>query len=309
MNKNAHPFKQLLVLIGSHIGMLVPLVLICVAVLAIVMTKGDGGDPQAMLSATGNSLSSGWMTAVLIVLQSVLLFMVPVIIVANCFYRDNKREFYCFDLSERKWLLALAGVIVYALLSPLVDWLGFWNNHWNVGETFSMMSKEYEEMIMGIVRKAASAGSVGLVIMVLVMAVVPAICEELFFRVGLQQLLGKWFKNDHVAVVVTAFVFSLMHLDMSGFLIRFVMGLVLGYVFLYSRSLVPNVMLHFLNNAVATISSYVAIRNRTPLAKLEEPWMVHWLPTVLCTIAALVLFWYCFVRKSNTIQQSEDMDS
>jgi hypothetical protein len=138
------------------------------------------------------------------------------------------------------------------------------------------------------------------------MAVIPAICEELFFRVGLQQLLGKWFKNDHVAVVVTAFVFSLVHLDMSGFLVRFVMGLVLGYVFLYSRSLVPNVMLHFLNNAVATISTYVAIRNRTPLAKLEEPWMVHWLPTVLCTIAALALFWYYFVRKPKATGYSID---
>ena len=297
MKKIVHPFKQLLVLIGSQIGMLVAMVLLCVVVFAVVMAKGNGGDPQAILSATGNSLSSGWMMAVLLVAQSVLLFLVPVVILAGCYYRDNKREFYRFDLSNRKWLLALAGVIVYVLLSPLVDWLGFWNNHWNVGEMFSMMSKEYQEMIMGIVRKAASAGTVGLLIMVLVMAVVPALCEELFFRVGLQQLLGKWFKNDHVAVVVTAFVFSLMHMEMSGFLIRFVLGLVLGYVFLYSRSLVPNVMLHFMNNAVATISYYVAIRNRTPLAKLEEPWMVHWLPTVLCTIAALVLFWYFFVRE------------
>lgn len=300
MNKNAHPFKQLLVLIGSHIGMLFPLVLL-VVILTVVLNKGDvnpvqttllGDNPRLLMAAT--------------VLQSLLLFLVPVMIVANVFYRDNKRDFYRFDLSNRKWLLALAGVVVYALLSPLVDWLGFWNNHWNVGEMFSIMSDEYYHTVMGIVRKAASAGSVGLLIMVLVMAVVPAICEELFFRVGLQQLLGKWFKNDHVAVVVTAFVFSLMHMDMSGFLVRFVMGLVLGYVFLYSRSLVPNVMLHFLNNAVATISTYVAIRNRTPLAKLEEPWMVHWLPTVLCTIAALALFWYCFVRKPKATGYSID---
>jgi len=291
MNKNAHPFKQLLVLIGSHIGMLFPLVLL-VVILTVVLNKGDvnpvqtnllGDNPRLLMSTT--------------VLQSLLLFLVPVIIVANVFYRDIKRDFYRFDLGSRKWLLALAGVVVYALLSPLIDWIGFWNNHWNVGKMFSMMSDEYYHTVMGIVRKAASAGTVGLLIMVLVMAVIPAICEELFFRIGLQQLLGKWFKNDHVAVVVTAFVFSLMHLDMSGFLVRFVMGLVLGYVFLYSRSLVPNVMLHFLNNAVATISTYVAIRNRTPLAKLEEPWMVHWLPTVLCTIAALVLFWYFFVRE------------
>lgn len=300
MNKNAHPFKQLLVLIGSHIGMLFPLVLLIV-ILTVVLNKGDVNPVQTNLLGDNPGLLMAST-----VLQSLLLFLVPVIIVANVFYRDNKRDFYRFDLGSQKWLLALAGVVVYALLSPLIDWLGFWNNHWNVGEMFSIMSDEYYHTVMGIVRKAASAGSVGLLIMVLVMAVVPAICEELFFRVGLQQLLGKWFKNDHVAVVVTAFVFSLMHMDMSGFLVRFVMGLVLGYVFLYSRSLVPNVMLHFLNNAVATISTYVAIRNRTPLAKLEEPWMVHWLPTVLCTIAALALFWYCFVRKPKATGYSID---
>lgn len=300
MNKNAHPFKQLLVLIGSHIGMLFPLVLL-VVILTVVLNKGDVNPVQTTLLGDNPGLLMASTVS-----QSLLLFLVPVIIVANVFYSDNKRDFYRFDFGSHKWLLALASVVIYALLSPLIDWIGFWNNHWNVGKMFSMMSDEYYHTVMGIVRKAASAGSVGLLIMVLVMAVIPAICEELFFRVGLQQLLGKWFKNDHVAVVVTAFVFSLMHMDMSGFLVRFVMGLVLGYVFLYSRSLVPNVMLHFLNNAVATISTYVAIRNRTPLAKLEEPWMVHWLPTVLCTIAALVLFWYCFVRKQKATGYSID---
>lgn len=300
MNKNAHPFKQLLVLIGSHIGMLFPLVLL-VVILTVVLNKGDVNPVQTTLLGDNPGLLMASTVS-----QSLLLFLVPVIIVANVFYRDNKRDFYRFDFGSHKWLLALASVVIYALLSPLIDWIGFWNNHWNVGKMFSMMSDEYYHTVMGIVRKAASAGSVGLLIMVLVMAVIPAICEELFFRVGLQQLLGKWFKNDHVAVVVTAFVFSLVHLDMSGFLVRFVMGLVLGYVFLYSRSLVPNVMLHFLNNAVATISTYVAICNRTPLAKLEEPWMVHWLPTVLCTIAALVLFWYCFVRKPKATGYSID---
>lgn len=297
MNKNAHPFKQLLVLIGSHIGMLFPLVLL-VVVLAVVINKGDVNPLQTTLLGDNPRLLMATIT-----LQSVLLFLMPVLIVARCFYRDEKREFYCYDFSSRKWLLALAGVVIYALLMPFLDWLGVWNNHWNVGEMFSLMSEEYNEMFMGIIKGATNAGFIGLLKMIVVLAVLPAICEEFFFRVGMQQLLGKWFKNDHIAVVVTALIFSFMHLDMSGFLVRFVMGLVLGYVFLYSRSVVPNVMLHFLNNAVATISTYVALRNGTSMAELEEPWMLHWLPTTLCTVVALVLFWYCFVRKQNTIRR------
>ena len=97
---------------------------------------------------------------------------------------------------------------------------------------------------------------------------------------------------------------------MEGFLVRFLMGMVLGYVFLYSRSLVPNVMLHFVNNAVATVSMYFALRSGKSLAELEQPWMLHWLPTTICTIAALAVFWYCFLRKTNAIQQqSNGLDS
>ena len=300
MNKNAHPFKQLLVLVGSHVVMFIPLVLL-VVVLTVVINKGDVNPVQTTLLSDNPRI-----LIATIILQSILLFLVPVLIVARCFYRDEKREFYCYDLSSHKWLLALAGVAIYALLTPFVDWLAVWNNHWNVGEMFSIMSEEYNHMIIGIVEKAVNAGFIGLLLMVLAVAVLPAICEELFFRVGLQQLLGKWFRNDHAAVVVTALIFSFVHLDMDGFLIRFVMGMVLGYVFLYSRSLVPNVMLHFVNNALSTVSMYFALRNGKSLAELEQPWMLHWLPTTICTIAALVLFWYCFVRKTNTVQQQSD---
>ena len=300
MKKNAHPFKQLLVLVGSHLGMLFPLVLLIV-VLTVAMNKGDVNPVQTTLLGDNPRLLMA-----ITFLQSILLFLVPVLIVANIFYRDNKREFYHYDLSRSKWLLALAGVATYALLTPFADWLGVWNNQWDFGQMFSLMSDEYTKMIYEVVGAAVNAGFIGLLLMVLAVAVIPAICEELFFRVGLQQLLGKWFRNDHVAVVVTALIFSFVHFDMDGFLIRFVMGMVLGYVFLYSRSLVPNVMLHFVNNALSTVSMYFALRNGKSLAELEQPWMLHWLPTTICTIAAIVLFWYCFVRKRNTVQQQSD---
>ena len=302
MNKNAHPFKQLLVLVGSHLGMLVALVLILVVVM-VAMIAGGNGDAQSIVSYFDGNMG---LLMVMDFVQSILLFGVPVLIVARCFYRDNKREFYCYDLSRSKWLLALAGVATYALLTPFADWLGVWNNQWDFGQMFSFLSEEYSQIIYKTVEKAVNAGFIGLLLMVLAVAVLPAICEELFFRVGLQQLLGKWFRNDHAAVVVTALIFSFVHFDMDGFLIRFVMGMVLGYVFLYSRSLVPNVMLHFVNNALSTVSMYFALRNGKSLAELEQPWMLHWLPTTICTIAAIVLFWYCFVRKRNTVQQQSD---
>ena len=101
MKHNAHPFKQLLVLIGSQLGMLVPLVFLII-IITVVINKGDVNPVQSTLLGDNPRL-----LMIVTVLQSVLLFLVPVLIVANVFYRDSKREFYCFDLSSRKWLLAL----------------------------------------------------------------------------------------------------------------------------------------------------------------------------------------------------------
>ena len=114
MEKNAHPFKQLLVLVGSHLGMLIALELILVVVVVAMVAGGNGDAPSMLSNLDGNM---GLLMAMTFV-QDTLLFVVPVLIVARCFYRDNKREFYRYDLSRSKWLLALAGVAPYALLTP-----------------------------------------------------------------------------------------------------------------------------------------------------------------------------------------------
>ena len=229
-------------------------------------------------------------------LSSIILMAVPVYLFALMFYRHEMRDFFRLDFSRPKWILAAAAIAIYALLTPLVDWLTVLNGKMDFGNIFAGLTEKYYDVIYGMIQDATTKGFGGLVMLVVSMAVIPAICEELFFRVGVQQLLGKWFRNDHVAIVVTALVFSFIHLDMSGFIDRFVIGLMLGYVFCYSRSLVPNVMLHFANNAVYAVWFYVAFRNGTPLEQLEEPMAVHWSLTVLCTVASMGLFWLCFIR-------------
>jgi uncharacterized protein len=85
---------------------------------------------------------------------------------------------------------------------------------------------------------------------IFVFAFVPAICEELFFRGAMQQVFGDWTRNKHLAVLITAGVFTLLHFHFSGLIPRFVMGVALGYVFIWSGSLQLSILLHFLYNAI-----------------------------------------------------------
>jgi membrane protease YdiL (CAAX protease family) len=91
----------------------------------------------------------------------------------------------------------------------------------------------------------------------LMIAVLPAIGEEMIFRGVFQKILCKLLKSGHLAVWVMAFLFSAVHLQFYGFLPRFILGLVFGYLFLWSDTLWLPVILHFLNNAVSVIAVYM----------------------------------------------------
>lgn len=95
---------------------------------------------------------------------------------------------------------------------------------------------------------------------VIALAVIPAFGEELLFRGTLQRFLVEKFGNIHNAIFVTAFIFSSLHLDINGFFYRFFLGVLFGYVYVWSRSLWPSIVMHALNNMIVVINSYVLMK-------------------------------------------------
>lgn len=92
---------------------------------------------------------------------------------------------------------------------------------------------------------------------VFIIAVIPAIGEEIIFRGVFQKILYNLFKSGHLAIWVTAFVFSALHFQFFGFVPRFILGLVFGYLFFWSGTLWLPVISHFVNNAVSVIAIYI----------------------------------------------------
>ncbi|MFN3918300.1 MAG: lysostaphin resistance A-like protein [Flavobacteriales bacterium] len=125
-------------------------------------------------------------------------------------------------------------------------------------------------------------------------AIIPAIGEELFFRGIVQGLLLRSFKNVHIAIWLTAAVFSLIHFDMSGFLVRFAIGAFLGYVLIITGSILAPMLIHFLNNAYAVIAFYVY----SPQSVYEQSMPNNVFVMLAVTLICSGVFYFFFRRNS-----------
>ena len=89
-----------------------------------------------------------------------------------------------------------------------------------------------------------------------IVAVLPAVCEEWAFRGVIQQHLIRWTGRAALPVVLTAVLFSILHLQPHGFCARIFLGAVYGVLTVLSGSLIPAMLAHFINNAGMVVKSY-----------------------------------------------------
>jgi hypothetical protein len=95
------------------------------------------------------------------------------------------------------------------------------------------------------------------------------VCEEVFFRGYVQRVLRDWVKNPHLTIFCTALFFSAFHLQFAGFVPRFLLGAMLGYLFYWSGSLWLSVTAHFTNNAIAVCAYFYLSYNKLPVNMQE----------------------------------------
>lgn len=91
---------------------------------------------------------------------------------------------------------------------------------------------------------------------ILLVGVLAALGEELFFRSILQRIFIQLFKSPWAGIIVTAAFFSAIHMQFSGFLPRMALGIALGALYWYSGSIWPGVLFHFLYNSLGVIMAY-----------------------------------------------------
>jgi uncharacterized protein len=119
-------------------------------------------------------------------------------------------------------------------------------------------------------------GFAGAFVNTLLIGVMPAISEELLFRGVIQRQLGRLLHNDHAQVWITAAIFSAIHFQFQGFLPRMILGALLGYMLVWSRSLWVPVIVHGFNNGMQVIALYAMNLKPEDMEKMEKGENIHW---------------------------------
>ena len=156
---------------------------------------------------------------------------------------------------------SLLGIVAMFTVIPFLSMV----NDWNDAIVFPESMRALEEQLRSIQARSEEViklfiGQGSLFSSLMIVALLAAVSEELLFRSVIQQSLIKIFKNAHVAIIVTALVFSAFHGDFFGFFPRFILGLMLGYIFWMSGSIFPSMLMHFVNNATIVMLYYLNTR-------------------------------------------------
>lgn len=218
----------------------------------------------------------------LLISQHISLFIIPGVLLINKLKNTDKASFHILHMPE---LQDIAYVTILALcLIPLTGFTGELNSAMKLPEWLSGVEdwmRGKENMAGKLFEVLMTPDNIGsLAINLLMIALLPAIGEELIFRGIFQRILTKMFSSGHVAVMITAFFFSALHFQFYGFIPRFILGLVYGYLFLWSGTLWLPVIAHFINNALSVI-----------ITNLQSPELIfvqHEIPA-LQRIGALIL--------------------
>ena len=151
---------------------------------------------------------------------------------------------------------------------PIISMLADWNNGIELPSFLASveeMMRQMEEQAKVLTERFLQTSSVGMMVANLfVMALLPAVCEEMMFRGWLQRVLGKSV-NYHTAIWVSAFVFSAIHFQFYGFIPRMLIGAALGYLYHYTGSLWTSILAHFVNNAAAVVIAFLSYNGYTTI--------------------------------------------
>lgn len=223
------------------------------------------------------------------------IFGFPALAFAITFQRSCT-QYLQLDFSIRKWTLSAIAMVTWVLLTPAIDWLSTWNSGWNFGSMESSL-RRYADLANTTTEHLLSlATPADLLLQITIVALIPSICEELFFRGALQQSFQKCLGNRHIAVLITAIFFALAHGDLYGLMPRFIMGAVLGYLYIFGESIIINTLVHFFNNATV-VSLYYCYHGGVIDFSPSTPLSADWITTICCTLAAIILFIVYFAKK------------
>ncbi len=187
-------------------------------------------------------------------------------------------------------LIAFTGLIMSGALGEL-------NQHIPLPAKWLAKAREFEAQYKQSMMAMVAMKSIwDYLFALLAMAAAPAFFEEILFRGGFQQIFVNWTRSPLVGILITSILFSAIHFSFFGFLPRTALGMILGYVFYYSRNIWMNIAMHFLYNGIIVTQLYLASLKGKNIEKTMDENMPLWLGVF--AISAVMLLLQMFKKES-----------
>ncbi len=239
-------------------------------------------------------------------LQNIVMFILPAWVAALLIWGKPATSLRIHKAPKLMELLCAAVLLVVAM--PMLNGLVEWNEAMHLPKALSGIEqwmREQEELAATTTESLLQIGSLSqFLLVVLGIGVLTGMGEEFVFRGALQQILQGRSRQAHVAIWVSAFLFSAIHLQFFGFFPRLLLGALFGYLLVWSGNLWIPIFAHALNNSLVVCSIYWG-ENIPLLQKIESVGTVQsgteWMAWA-SLVATLLLMWTfkrCVFGKDN----------
>ena len=220
-------------------------------------------------------------------LASVIAFGLPGIVVA--FFSKDKLVSELGFVRIKNWnqiglviLIAITGLFLSGALGDLTEKIPIpvALKNWA-----TQMEDQYKKALYAMTQMKSV---LDLLFAIIAVAVVPAIVEELFFRASLQKILMDWTGKPYVAIIVTAVIFSAFHFSYFGFLSRMSLGIILGIIYYYTKTIWLPMLMHFINNGIGiTILYFVRNDPKKMDAVIDGNLPFYWVAVAILIVTVL----------------------
>jgi uncharacterized protein len=240
----------------------------------IIIAKMYGMDMTTVMTSLSENTPVGTRNfmRMILFLNHIFSFIIPALATAYIAYKN--RLWYYLKLDKYPNLSLVGLAFLWLLISmPFVQYSYQINKMIPLPEWMMQMEDSTSGMLQAIVAKE---NFYEIIINVFLIGVIPGIGEELMFRGVIQQQIGRLFKEEHFQVWFSAAIFSAIHMQFQGFLARMILGALLGYLLVWTRSLWVPMIVHFLNNGLQVIGLYVMNIKPSEMDKLDQGDKIHW---------------------------------
>ena len=305
------PFAQLMFALFVMVASV--FIFMVVGMIAVIPIYGLGGLMSSMSETSLNSAEGINLLKYFQVIQSIGLFVVPPFII-GWLYQGNFSEYLKINRSTRIQSFLLASICLLAVI-PFINFLGAINSQMTFPESLSGLEgwmKNMENAAQVMIEKFMKVDGIsGLMFNIFMIAVLPALGEELMFRGVIQRIFSDWTKNYHWGIWISAFLFSALHMQFYGFLPRMALGAMFGYLLVWTGTMWVPILAHFVNNLMGVLGYFLI--GKGVLSKDIEEWGTgsEQFPLVVISFLAVGILLFVIFRseQAKTKMPANQIDS